>query len=123
MHELALAQSLVKIVCEAAQANNFCKVTTVAVVSGELVGVVPDALEFGFEVLSQDTLAQGAKLEIRQLAATIKCSSCGFEYSWQTFGYLCPQCSQLGGEMIQGNEFYVDYIEGETKEEKENDSG
>lgn len=117
MHELSLAQNLLEIVTRTAEENNLHKVTAVAVVGGELGGIVPDALQFGFEVSSAGTVAEGAKLLYRELPALIRCSSCSHEYKWKTYGYSCPLCSKLGGEMFQGNEFYVDYIEGDGEEE------
>jgi hydrogenase nickel incorporation protein HypA/HybF len=122
MHELSLAQNLLEIVCRTAEENALEKVTVVSVVGGELGGIVLDALQFGFEVSSRGTVAQGAKLLYRELPALIRCSSCNHEFSWKTYGYSCPQCSQMGGEMFQGNEFYVEYIEGDEKEEDSNDT-
>jgi hydrogenase nickel incorporation protein HypA/HybF len=122
MHELALAQNLLKIVCQAAQENGLLKVTGICIVCGEMMGIVPDALQFGFEVSSVSTVAQGAKLEYKELPALIKCNSCQHQYHWKTYGYSCPQCFHLGGEMVQGYEFYVDYIEGDEKEDGNNDT-
>ncbi|MGI6225088.1 MAG: hydrogenase maturation nickel metallochaperone HypA [Peptococcales bacterium] len=113
MHELALAQNLLDIVCRAAEENKLERITIISVVAGELGGIVQDALQFGFEVSSMGTVAQGAKLLYRELPALIKCSNCNHEFTWKTYGYSCPKCSNLGGEMFQGKEFYVDYIEGD----------
>lgn len=121
MHELALAQNIIEIVCRTAGENNLAKVTAVSVVGGELAGVVPDALQFGFEVSAQDTILAGAKLIYQEIPALIRCESCNHEFKWKAYGYSCPRCSHLGGKMIQGNEFYVDYIEGDGEEEKNHD--
>ncbi|MFZ7103632.1 MAG: hydrogenase maturation nickel metallochaperone HypA [Peptococcaceae bacterium] len=123
MHELALAQNIIQIVCQSAQENNLTGVTAVSVVGGELVGIVPDALQFGFEISAQDTVLAGAQLLYQEIPALIRCDSCNHEFKWKAYGYSCPQCSHLGGEMFQGNEFYVDYIEGDAKEEKSHDPG
>lgn len=122
MHELSLAQNILEIVCRTAEENALKKVTVVSVVGGELGGIVVDALQFGFEVCSKGTVAQGAKLLYREFPALIRCNSCNHEFPWKTYGYSCPQCSQMGGEMFQGNEFYVEYIEGDEKEEDVNDT-
>lgn len=122
MHELSLAQNLLQIVSETAEDNNLEKVTIISVVCGELGGIVFDALQFGFEVSSRGSIAEGAKLLYREIPALIRCNFCSHEYNWKNFGYTCPQCSHLGGEMFQGNEFYVEYIEGEGKEGVSNDT-
>jgi len=122
MHELSLAQNLLEIVCRTAEENKLDKITAVSVVGGELGGIVFDALQFGFEVSSVGTVAEGARLLYRELPALVRCGSCTHEFSWKTYGYSCPQCSQLGGELFQGNEFYVEYIEGDGEEEESYDT-
>jgi hydrogenase nickel incorporation protein HypA/HybF len=122
MHELALAANILDIVCQSAKENDLERVTGIWVASGELMGVVFDALEFGFEIASSNTVAAGAKLNFRELPAIIRCDACGNRYLWKTHGYTCPRCSHLGGEMIQGKEFYIDYIEGDRKEDEKNGS-
>ena len=121
MHELSLAQNLLEIVTKSAEENNLIKVTTVSVVGGELGGIVSDALQFGFEISSAGTIAAGATLLYKELPALVRCGSCNHEFLWKTYGYSCPQCSHLGGAMFQGNEFYVEYIEGDGEEEGNND--
>src|SRR5690554_1999626 len=105
MHELSLAQNLLEIVCQAAEENHLQKITVVSVVDGELGGIVYDALQFGFEVSSMGTIAEGAKLLYEEIPALIRCNSCEQEFSWKAHGYTCPECSHLGGKMFQGNEF------------------
>ncbi|NLT96508.1 MAG: hydrogenase maturation nickel metallochaperone HypA [Clostridia bacterium] len=122
MHELSLAQNLLDIVCRAAEENGLQRITVVSVVGGELGGIVLDALQFGFEVTKKGTVAEGAKLLYRELPALIRCNFCNHEFSWKAYGYTCPRCSHRGGEMFQGNEFYVEYIEGDGKEEGTNDT-
>ncbi len=113
MHELALAQQLLHIVEQTARANMLKKVAEIKIVVGEMMAVVPEALEFSFQVLSRDTLAAGAKLVIEEQQALSKCSHCQITYPWLEYGYRCPSCSSLGGTIIQGRDLYIDYLEGD----------
>ncbi len=63
MHELALTHEIVDIVCKAA---NNCRVHKVTLEIGRLSGVMAESIEFCFDVVARGTLAEGARLEIRQ---------------------------------------------------------
>jgi hydrogenase nickel incorporation protein HypA/HybF len=63
MHELALTHEIVDIVCKAANDRRVHKVTLEI---GRLSCVTPEAIEFCFDVVARGTLAEGARLEIRQ---------------------------------------------------------
>ncbi|MFZ5752663.1 MAG: hydrogenase maturation nickel metallochaperone HypA [Bacillota bacterium] len=113
MHELALAQQLLQVVEQTARANRLKNVVEIKIVVGEMMAVVPEALEFSFQVISQNTVAQGAKLVIEEQQALNACPQCQETYPWLEYGYRCPSCSHLGGKIIQGRDFYIDYIEGD----------
>ena len=113
MHELALAQQLLDVIKQTARDNNLRKVKIVKIITGEMMAVVPEALEFSFQVLSRDTLAEGAKLVLEKQQALSRCSQCGSIYSWLDHGYRCPTCHNLGGTIIQGRDLYIDYLEGD----------
>lgn len=119
MHEVAIAQNLLDIACQSAKENDLRKIDKISVVAGELNAIVLDALQFAFQVISQNTIAEGASLEYRQIPALVKCESCNKEFHWKESGYFCPYCFQLSNQLIQGNELYVDYIEGKGEDEYE----
>lgn len=119
MHELAIAQNLLKIVCDSAEENSLVKVNKISIIAGELNSIVADSLEFGFLVSAEDTVADKAKIEYNEIPALIKCGNCGEVFQWNEHGYTCPKCFDEPGEMIQGNELYIDYIEGDEEDENE----
>ena len=61
MHELSVTQSIVEICAEHAGG---ARVTRVTLEVGAEAAIVPDALQFCFELCAQDTALQGAQLEI-----------------------------------------------------------
>ena len=61
MHEMALTQSVVDAVCEHAAGRH---VQSVKVEIGALCAVVPDAMQFCFELATEGTIADGARLDL-----------------------------------------------------------
>ena len=118
MHELSITQSILNIVNEHAQRAGAAKVTTINLTVGELTGFVDDSLQFYFEMLSPGTLAEGARLNITRVPATVRCRACGSEFHLEGLQWTCPQCQAIGGDVLRGREFQVESIEvvqGEAK--------
>ena len=61
MHEMAMTQSVVDAVCEHAAGR---RVQSVKVEIGALCAVVPDAMQFCFELATEGTVADGASLDL-----------------------------------------------------------
>ena len=65
MHEMAITQSVVDAVCEHAAGRH---VQSVKVEIGALCAVVPDAMQFCFELATEGTVADGARLDLERAA-------------------------------------------------------
>lgn len=65
MHELGISRNIVAIVAEAACGRRVRRITLEI---GALSGVVPEAIEFAFDLAAEGTPAAGAVLDIRRLA-------------------------------------------------------
>ena len=76
MHEMSLAQSIVEIVENTAEANNTRKVSKVKLIVGELAGVEMHALMQGLKIASQETPMEGAEIEIERPQGTAWCMMC-----------------------------------------------
>lgn len=76
MHELGITQNIVAIVAEHAQGT---KVKRVILEIGKLSAVLPDAIQFCFDICSQGTILQGAILEILEIPGLARCRQCGAE--------------------------------------------
>lgn len=115
MHELSIMESVLEMVRENASQNNIDKINKLKLVIGQLTMVMPDSLQFAFEVLSQEDLFRGSTLEIETKETIIHCKDCAKE-SAQDFGYcfLCPGCGSDQVDIIQGRELYLDYYEGDS---------
>jgi hydrogenase nickel incorporation protein HypA/HybF len=90
MHELGIAHSILQPVLKNAEEQGGLRVTSVRLRIGELAQVVPDSLQFGFECLSRNTLAEGAELEIVEVPLRWTCRSC--TRTQPTPADACPNC-------------------------------
>lgn len=112
MHEMSLVQSILDIVFEEAKRHQLGKITAVNLVVGRLTAVVPDQMKFAFELLTEDTPAAGASLNMEFVPARAACSQCGHEYEVHDSDFLCPQC-RGAGLVMSGRELQIASIEGE----------
>ncbi len=72
MHEMSLAQNILEIVQDTMsreKLNGPGKLREVAVQVGELVAVVPESLEFCFNVLTENTEPERCAVENRNIAS------------------------------------------------------
>ena len=112
MHELAVTQSILEIVQRHARQAGAERVTAVNLVIGDLTGFVDDSIQFYFDFMTKDTVAEGAQLRFERIATRVHCHECGAEYTPpDTRLWACPECQALGGEIIAGREFSVSSIE------------
>ncbi len=68
MHEWHITEELLDNVCAQAKENRINKVTKIQVVLGEDSLVTADSLRFCFQLLSEETIAREAVLEIKSSA-------------------------------------------------------
>jgi hydrogenase nickel incorporation protein HypA/HybF len=108
MHELALAESVVRIACRHAAGRPIARVELKV---GHLRQVVPAALEFAFELVAEGTEAGGAELVIAEVPAAGRCKACGVESELPGFPLQCCSCGGLDLELLRGEELLVDSLE------------
>jgi hydrogenase nickel incorporation protein HypA/HybF len=111
MHEMAVTQSILDIAIRHAQQAGASHILQINLVIGELSGIVDDSVQFYFDFLSKDTIAEGAKLAFDRRSAIYRCRECGTTYHPERFQWVCPACDALSFEVLSGREFSVDSIE------------
>ena len=103
VHEMALTQSVVDTVCEHAAGR---RVHSVRLEIGALCAVVPDAMQFCFELATEDTVAAGARLDLDVCPACAHCRSCGTEFESPDLILLCP-CGSADVQLLSGRELRI----------------
>jgi len=114
VHEMSIAQSLLEIVLEAGQQHQLKQVKTIRLQVGEMAAVVPESLTFCFNLISENTIAAGAELEIENIPVVARCSDCGTLFEVENLSFICPQCQAPALELVSGREMSLLNIEGET---------
>ncbi|HMQ54037.1 MAG TPA: hydrogenase maturation nickel metallochaperone HypA [Anaerolineae bacterium] len=112
MHELSIAQSLVDLASHAAVEAKAKKVEALHLRLGALAGVVKDALLFGYEVVTQNTLLEGSRLVIDELPVVIYCPQCNLESTLVgTYRFRCASCGRPTAHIVQGKELELVSLE------------
>ena len=111
MHELAVTESILKIVLESAQKNKATAVTDITLTIGSLSSIVDDSVQFYWNYVSQGTICENAKLHFNRVIATLKCLDCDTTYSLIDDLTPCPSCGSINVIILSGEEFQVDHIE------------
>jgi hydrogenase nickel incorporation protein HypA/HybF len=103
MHEMAITQSVVDAVCEHAAGR---RVHSVKLEVGELCAVVPDSMQFCFELATQGTAADGASLDVEVEAGAARCRTCQREFELHDPILLCP-CGSADVEVLAGRDLRI----------------
>ncbi|MHA2603037.1 MAG: hydrogenase maturation nickel metallochaperone HypA [Candidatus Thorarchaeota archaeon SMTZ1-83] len=125
MHEFSAACSIVDAAVQAAESHNVKKVNAVNVEVGEFTFLIPEQLEFNFEIASKKTILEGAKLNVKKVRGRIKCQQCAHEGEAQLQDDIpsqvaifapmkCPKCQSSATVITGGKDFVITNIEAEV---------
>jgi len=76
MHELAITQSILEIAVRHAEAAHARQITELHIVIGALSSMIDDSVQFYWDIVSQNTVAEGANLNFHRIPAEMLCSNC-----------------------------------------------
>jgi hydrogenase nickel incorporation protein HypA/HybF len=112
VHELSIATAIVEQADEWARADGAENVSAVTVRVGELSGVVPDALDFAFEMARDGTALAAARLVVEQVTARAWCGPCAEEFAVGMPPFFwCPRCDRPSTELRSGRELEITAVE------------
>ncbi|MFE3289242.1 hydrogenase maturation nickel metallochaperone HypA [Rhodococcus sp. NPDC059234] len=103
MHEMSITASVVDAVCERAAGR---RVHSVTIQAGTLCAVVPESMQFCFELATEGTVMEGARLVIEQPPGRAHCRSCGADFALTDLILLCP-CGSADVEVLSGQELRI----------------
>lgn len=81
--------------------------THVTLEIGKLSAVLPDAVRFCFDVVSQGTVVEGAELEIIEPPGTAECRICGTHFELEQLYGRCPGCESVDLIRLTGEELLI----------------
>lgn len=109
MHELAITEGILKVAVNAAAGR---RVRTITMVIGALSSVVDDSVQFYFDFLSRESLAEGASLHFRRVPATASCLDCNTTSEvTPPLPLGCLNCASPRLRISGGDQFLVESIE------------
>jgi hydrogenase nickel incorporation protein HypA/HybF len=111
MHELGVSENIINIALAKAGEAQANKVIQINLIVGELSGFVPDCIQFYFDSLSKETIAQGAVLHFESVPAQLRCRDCSTIFQPQDTVWACPKCKGQSVEIFKGRELYIESME------------
>jgi hydrogenase nickel incorporation protein HypA/HybF len=111
MHEYPITEQIIKIAGEHCRKANGSKVTKVNLVIGDYSGYVGESVQMYFDIISQDTICEGALVNIEHVKPMLRCPECGELFHKRPMSFDCPKCGGLGEPTEIGKEFYIESIE------------
>ncbi|MBI4946915.1 MAG: hydrogenase maturation nickel metallochaperone HypA [Bacteroidetes bacterium] len=110
MHELSIAINIIEIVEEQARGLNAESVLSVELDIGTVAGIIPDTLIFSWEIATKGTIMENSELIINTIPARARCAECNLEFEIEDLLAVCPQCSCMQYDLLQGKELKVKSI-------------
>ncbi len=111
MHEFSVMSQIVDSILEEAKKRNAREIEEVDLEIGDYTMLGQEQMRFAFEVLSRNTLLEGAKLNVKNRPGKVRCD-CGYEGSpavsedspHKVVPILeCPKCGG-GAKIVEGRE-------------------
>ncbi|MES2220603.1 MAG: hydrogenase maturation nickel metallochaperone HypA [Acidobacteriota bacterium] len=111
MHEVGIASEIL----HASQAEAACRpgarLVAVTVRIGVLAGVDSDALQFAWDVMSQQAESYPVTLRIESMPRRNRCQNCGCEFVTEMYSEPCPECSSDKSTLVSGDEMQLASVE------------
>jgi hydrogenase nickel incorporation protein HypA/HybF len=110
MHEKHQVEHIVNEAIKIAGQQNLSKPTKVVLVIGDGLGFDNTSVNMYFEAMTEGTIFEGAKLEIKNKPAFLKCTKCGKDFIKVRSQLDCPVCKVQGLPSDKGKEFFIESV-------------
>lgn len=118
MHELSLANEILRLVEESIQ-DTKGEIKEITLKVGEFSGVMIDSLVFGLETLGKDILSENTKIEVEKIPLKVKCKECQVISKVEPHIFVCPSCDSNSVQIVSGEELELASIDIDAGEENE----
>jgi hydrogenase nickel incorporation protein HypA/HybF len=109
MHEYSIVQALVERVAAEARARHAVAVHRISVQLGELAGVDVALLATAYKTFREQTVCEGAELDVQTIPARWECPGCGQALP-RGARLVCPGCA-LPARLAAGDEILLGRVE------------
>jgi hydrogenase nickel incorporation protein HypA/HybF len=114
VHEMGITAGILATAVEAAEAEGATRINSVTVSIGDLTEIVEDALQFAWEALTPETIAEGSVLIVVHVPATSHCVQCGTDFEHDKWDMTCTSCGGFLVEPLTGRELRIDSMDIDT---------
>ncbi len=112
MHELSIAEQIIRIVANEGADANAVRVTGASVSVGRMMAVERDNLLFCLDVLKKsDPLTEHTVFAVEEEKLQLQCKACGHVTVTGEFLFACEACHSQGVDVIGGGQLEVSYLE------------
>ncbi len=111
MDSLSITREMLKQLIQEAESKGATRIKRIVLEVGEMSGLDSGELQRNFDLLSRDTLAEGATLSITEIPLNVRCLSCSAEYTASGYQLRCAACGSVASELVSGNELRVKEME------------
>ncbi len=111
MHEMSLCEGVLQVLQTESARKGFSKVKAVWLEIGELASVEPDAMLFSFDVVTRNTLADSARLNIIHVPGSAWCMQCSKTINVKQRFDECPDCGSYQLQITGGEEMRIKELE------------
>jgi hydrogenase nickel incorporation protein HypA/HybF len=111
MHEVSLMQDTLILASQHARKAGGTRIHRLMMRIGPLSGVIPETLEFAFEVVARGTPAEGGELELERGPVRCYCSDWQGEFEPADLVCECLRCQKPSRDIRQGREMELVSVE------------
>jgi len=111
VHELPITESLLEIALRHGKRAGAERITQLNIVIGELSSIVDESVQFYWDIVSADTVAEGARLHFERIEGTLRCLACGETFRLSADAFVCPACGGKQVVAVGGDDFRLESIE------------
>jgi hydrogenase nickel incorporation protein HypA/HybF len=104
LHELSICEAIADAATRRAQGRPVRRVT---VRIGHFCQVVPDSLQFSWELLVAETPLADAALDVEHVPAVAACAACGERTQLELPILVCGACGSTDVELVSGRELLL----------------
>lgn len=111
MHELPVTESILEIALRYAKQADARQITELNLVIGQLSSIIDDSIQFYWDIIAKDTIAEGARLNFQRIPTQMTCQDCHMAFSPQDDDFACPNCRSQQVRITAGDEFFLESIQ------------